>query len=200
MLMKELSLPRETIEAHTDTQAVSGMRSGETLSSKMRSVIGSTVAALVGIAVAMSAAAAGTDPLSVGPLPVEVAIKAAQNALTACDRDGYHVTVSIVDREGITRVFLVGDGAGPISISTSRRKAYTSAALGVSTGDMAKHAAASGHPPPAIDPEILALGGGLPIVSRDVVVGGIGVGGADVSEKDEACARAGLDSIKDQLK
>ncbi|WP_408510607.1 GlcG/HbpS family heme-binding protein [Paraburkholderia sediminicola] len=126
-------------------------------------------------------------------------MKAAQNALAACSSVGYRVTVSIVDREGVTRVFLVGDGAGPISVTTSRRKAYTAAALGVSTGEMAKHAAASGHPPPAIDPEILTLAGGLPIISHDVVIGGIGVGGADVSEKDETCARAGLDSIKEQL-
>jgi uncharacterized protein GlcG (DUF336 family) len=41
--------------------------------------------------------------------------------------------------------------------------------------------------------------GGLPILSKGVVVGAIGVGGAPGGDKDEACASAGLAKIKDRL-
>ena len=129
-------------------------------------------------------------------LPIALAAKAAEAALSACTAQGYRVTVTIVDREGVTRAQLVGDGAGPVSISTSRRKAYTSAALGIPTSLMASQPA----PPVSVDPDILPLAGGLPIVSGDQVVGAIGVGGADRSDKDEACAKAGLDSISEALK
>jgi len=47
--------------------------------------------------------------------------------------------------------------------------------------------------------DILILGGGMPIEAAGEVIGGIGVGGAPGGEKDEACARAGIDSIRDRL-
>jgi uncharacterized protein GlcG (DUF336 family) len=41
--------------------------------------------------------------------------------------------------------------------------------------------------------------GGLPIKVGSETIGGIGVSGAPGGDKDEACARAGLDKIKDRL-
>jgi uncharacterized protein GlcG (DUF336 family) len=46
-----------------------------------------------------------------------------------------------------------------------------------------------------MNPEILILGGGLPIEIGGEVVGGIGVGGAPGAHLDDACAQAGLDAI-----
>jgi uncharacterized protein GlcG (DUF336 family) len=137
----------------------------------------------------------------IASLPVLVALKAAESALAACVKQGLTPTVTVTDREGIARVVLVADGAGPVSISTSRRKAYSAAALGISTAQLAKNAAAMHIVPQSVDPELLDLPGGFPIVRHGVVVGGIGVGGADrgASSADEECAQAGLDSIKSQL-
>jgi uncharacterized protein GlcG (DUF336 family) len=47
---------------------------------------------------------------------------------------------------------------------------------------------------------VLLLGGGLPIKIGDEVVGAIGAAGAPGADKDEACAKAGLDKIADRLK
>jgi uncharacterized protein GlcG (DUF336 family) len=41
--------------------------------------------------------------------------------------------------------------------------------------------------------------GGLTIKLGDEVIGAIGVGGAPTAQADEACARAGLDKIRDRL-
>jgi uncharacterized protein GlcG (DUF336 family) len=153
------------------------------------------------LALAATATAVGVaDAETAGPIPQlswQLAVKAAVAALTTCSGQGYRITVTIVDREGITRAQLVGDGAGPISISTSRRKAYTAAALGISSGELAKVPWPAGPP---IDPELIIFAGGLPIFSHGAVIGAIGVGGADRAEKDEVCAQAGLDAIKDLLK
>ena len=46
-------------------------------------------------------------------------------------------------------------------------------------------------------PNMLFVGGGLPIKAGEEVVGGIGVSGAPGGERDEACAKAGLDAIAD---
>jgi uncharacterized protein GlcG (DUF336 family) len=140
-------------------------------------------------------------PVTAPTLPVLVALKAAEAALKACVDQGLTPTVTISDREGVARVVLVADGAGPVSISTSRRKAYSAASLGISTAQLAKNAAEMHIIPESVDPELLPLPGGFPIVSHNVVVGGIGVGGADrgTSSSDEACAQAGLEAIKTQL-
>lgn len=84
----------------------------------------------------------------------------------------------------------------------SRRKAYTAAALGISTAQPAKNIAVSGITIESIDPELIAFGGGFPICCHDVVIGAIGVDGADRGNSDEpneACAQAGLHAIKSQL-
>ena len=49
-------------------------------------------------------------------------------------------------------------------------------------------------------PHLLLLGGGIVIKVSDEVVGAIGAAGAPGGDLDDACAHAGLDKIKDQLK
>jgi len=135
-------------------------------------------------------------------LPLSVASEAALAALSSCERQGYRVSVAIVDRSGRVRSLIRGDGAGPHTLDSSRRKAYTAASLGRPTGDMANMI--TGNPANEglrdMNEDILILAGGLPIRAGEEVVGGIGVGGAPGGEKDAACAQAGLDKIKDRLK
>lgn len=135
-------------------------------------------------------------------LPLSLATEAAQAALAACEKEGYHVSVAVTDRSGLVRIQLRGDHAGPHTLDSSGRKAYTSASLGRPTGDLAKMIA--GNPTLEelrnMNERILMLGGGLPIQAGDEVLGGIGVGGSPGADKDEACAQAGLDKIKDRLK
>jgi uncharacterized protein GlcG (DUF336 family) len=47
---------------------------------------------------------------------------------------------------------------------------------------------------------INAAQGSLPIKVGDEVIGAVGVSGAPGGEKDEACAKAGIDKVTDQLK
>jgi uncharacterized protein GlcG (DUF336 family) len=47
---------------------------------------------------------------------------------------------------------------------------------------------------------IIAAQGALPIKAGDEVIGAVGVSGAPGGEKDEACSKAGIDKIADQLK
>jgi uncharacterized protein GlcG (DUF336 family) len=95
------------------------------------------------------------------------------------------------------RAFSRSDGAGPHTVESSAKKAYTAASLRGSTGDLAEM---MGRMPVVqglrdMNDKILILGGGLPIEIGGEVVGGIGVGGAPGGHLDAACAQAGLDSI-----
>jgi uncharacterized protein GlcG (DUF336 family) len=135
-------------------------------------------------------------------LPLALAVEAAQAALVTCTQQGHRVSVAVVDRAGLVRALLRGDGAGPHTLDSSSRKAYTSSSLRLTTMELARMVSQS----PAIaglremNEQILVLGGGLPIKAGEDVIGGIGVGGAPGSDKDEACAQAGIDKIKARLK
>ena len=162
---------------------------------RIRMGMGCSVIVMLGCA---QIAAAATDALpKQSVLPLALAAKAAAGALDTCTRDGYRVSAAVVDRDGVLIALMRADGAGPHTVSSSTKKAYTAASLHRPTGELADLIAKQ----PALqslrdmDPNILILGGGLPIEFGGDVIGGIGVGGAPGSQFDEACARAGLESI-----
>ncbi len=152
-------------------------------------------ALLIGVALGLSVQAAELPRQSI--LPLDLATKAALAALAKCRDQGHRVSVAVVDRGGVVKVLTRADGAGPHTIDSSRRKAYTSASLRRSTQELAELVASR----PEIqglrnmNASILILGGGLPIRMDGEVIGGIGVGGAPGAKLDEACARAGLATI-----
>ena len=92
--------------------------------------------------------------------------------------------------EGVARVVLLGDGTGALSVITSRRKAYTAAALGMTTEQLVKNLNGS-NDLSMIDPELVALAGGIPILRHNVVIAALGVGGADRGDADVVSPKPG---------
>ena len=133
-------------------------------------------------------------------LTLKLAQKAAHAALRKCEESGYQVSVAMVDRGGNVKVLLRGDGAGPHTIDSSARKAYTAFSIRRSTQELAELITKIPHLQALRDmnERILILGGGLPVVIDNEIVGGMGVGGAPGAQLDEACALAGLTSIGGQ--
>ena len=131
-------------------------------------------------------------------LDVERAQAAARAAIAQCRADGYSVSAAVVDQAGLVKTLLRDDGAGPHTLDSSRRKAYTAASLGESTGKLAKLVADQPelHALGQMNESILLLGGGFPIRMGEQIVGGIGVGGAPGVALDEACAQAGLKALQ----
>jgi uncharacterized protein GlcG (DUF336 family) len=130
-------------------------------------------------------------------MPLGTANKVIQAALDACKKDGYRVSVSVVDRAGVLRAMGRADGAGPHTVDSSRKKAYTAASVRRPTSELADLITKipTLQALRDINDGILILGGGLPIEIGGDVVGGVGVGGAPGAHLDDACAQAGLDAI-----
>jgi uncharacterized protein GlcG (DUF336 family) len=130
-------------------------------------------------------------------LPLGTATKAIQAALDACKKDGYRVSVSIVDRAGVLRAMGRADGAGSHTVDSSRKKAYTAASLRRPTSELADLIikVPTLQALRDMNGEILILGGGLPIEISGEVIGAIGVGGAPGAHLDDTCAQEGLDAI-----
>jgi uncharacterized protein GlcG (DUF336 family) len=142
--------------------------------------------------------AATAQDLPTAPyLPLDLAVEAAQTALTACAADGYNVSVAIVARDGATKVHLKADNSGPHTVGSAQGKAFTSASMGRDTIGLADFIGANPQHDGLryMDARMVIQGGGLPIKIGGSLVGGIGVGGAPGGDLDAACARAGLDAI-----
>jgi uncharacterized protein GlcG (DUF336 family) len=149
----------------------------------------------------LAASAAAQDLVTEKALSLDLAHGIAQGALEKCRADGYHVSVTVLDRDGLVKAAFRDDGSGPHTIVTSRRKAFTSVTFRQPSADWAKRVLTE----PAIaglkDTEgTIALGGGVPIKAGNEVIGAIGVSGAPGSEKDEACANAGIQKFAEKLK
>lgn len=145
---------------------------------------------------ALGAAQAEALPQAVY-LNQERALEAATAAWQQCRTDGYSVSVAVVDRAGNLLTLIRDPNAGPHTIGSSEGKAFTAASMGRNTADIAS--AIADNPALAglrdMDPRMVILGGGLPIVIDGQRVGGIGVGGAPGGHLDAVCAQAGLKKI-----
>jgi uncharacterized protein GlcG (DUF336 family) len=151
---------------------------------------------------AMAAAPAFAQGLlSTHRVSAQLALEAVGAAVAQCASQGYFETAVVVDASGARQAVLRGDNAGIHTIDSAANKAYTSASFKAPSAAAAERLLANpqtaqlGHLP-----GVLLLGGGLPIKIGDEVVGAIGTAGAPGGDKDEACAKAGIDKIADRLK
>lgn len=124
----------------------------------------------------------------------------AEATLAACASKGFNTSAAVVDRAGQLLVVLRHEQASVQTVEMARRKAYTARMFRVATSEFQKRTAADPTLTPQRDvSDILALGGGLPILVGNEVIGGVASSGSS-QESDEACAKAGLAKAADQLK
>jgi len=132
-------------------------------------------------------------------LSLDLALKAAKEAIRFCEASGYHITATVVDMTGQIKVQLKGDHSTIHTKDTAFRKAYTVVTLGpvFKLNTSAQVAVLMrGNPNRAAFltvPKITPLPGAVAIKNR--IVAAIGVGGAPGGAKDEACAQAGASKI-----
>jgi uncharacterized protein GlcG (DUF336 family) len=129
-------------------------------------------------------------------LAFQAAHAAAMAALEQCRKDGYKVTVTVLNRAGRTAVVLHDDGANPHTIENSLRKAYTSLTFRTSSGEFGKRVTSSPTGAGALHlDKVTSAEGALPILAGQEIVGSIGISGAPGGDKDAACAQTGIDRI-----
>lgn len=126
----------------------------------------------------------------------KMAAKIAQEAFAQAEKDGYFITVTVVDKSGQTLAVLRHHDAGVHTLRASYKKAYTANSQKRETAEIAKGVKDGTIPEDIrfLDENILIMAGGVPIFINGKVVGGIGVGGAHNNE-DVRIAKAGLKAI-----
>jgi uncharacterized protein GlcG (DUF336 family) len=134
-------------------------------------------------------------------ISADLANQAVAAVVAKCASQGYAETGVLVDADGVQQAVLRGNGTGAHTLDSAFAKAYTSASFKTDTTALVER---SKTVPVLVNlfklPHLLLLGGGIVIKVGDEVVGAIGAAGAPGGDLDDACAHAGLDKIKDQLK
>ena len=143
---------------------------------------------------------ANAQLVTIKQLSLPIAATIATTAMETCKSQGYNVSVHIIGNMGEVLVALRGDNTGPHTMENSMRKAYTSRTSRAPSGDMVKRLKDNPQLSQIYLTNIIAAQGALPIKIGEDVVGAAGVSGAPGGDKDEACVKAGLDNVADQLK
>jgi uncharacterized protein GlcG (DUF336 family) len=166
----------------------------------MSSAIRFSSIALAGLCIYALALPASAQLLQRKDLSASMALTIAQTAMATCKTNGYNVSVTVVGRNGEILVQLRGDNTGPHTMENSMRKAYTARTFRIPSGDLVTRLKAD----PSLGlihlSNVIANQGALPIKVGEETIGGAGASGAPGGEKDEACVKAGLDKVADQLK
>ena len=149
---------------------------------------------------AVLASAAQAQLLNHKDLSLATALALATTASETCKAQGNRVTVAVIGRTGEIIVQLRGDDASPHTIENSFRKAYTARTFRTASGEFGQRQKENAPGFALWLSNISATPGGLPIKVGDDVIGAVGVSGSPGGDKDEACAKAGLDKVADQLK
>ena len=115
------------------------------------------------------------------------AAQALLGAATAASRElGIAVTIAITDAGGHLTALARDDGAPFLSVNVAIDKAWTAASFGLPTHTWADVIADPQVAQLAHQPRLVAVGGGLPIVSAGRVVGGIGISGGNAVQDQQA--------------
>ena len=146
------------------------------------------------------AAPANAQLLNQKALSAAMALSIAQTALETCTKEGYHVSVHVLGRDGEVLVAVRGDNAPPHTMENSQKKAYTARTFRIPSGEFVQRVKDNPTTGAVHLSGIVAAQGALPIKVGDEVIGAVGVSGAPGGEKDEACSKAGIDKVADQLK
>lgn len=152
----------------------------------IRTLLVAGAAAGLGI---LPAAAAPAEPSAQVMLRLADAQSIAARAQTAAVEKQMNVAIVIVNREG--RVILAQrmDDASFMNLALAEAKAATAAATGVQTS-LLEDAVDQGKSSLLSVPGAAMIGGGVPIVRADTIVGAIGVSGGSPKDDESVATRS----------
>ena len=159
----------------------------------------SVLAGTVAVALLLPGRAPAQGVVTERNLSLGLAKTIAEAALAECKAKGFNTTVAVVDRAGQVLVVLRDEKATAQQVERARRKAYTARMFRISTLEFQKRTNDPYYAAQRNISDILALGGGVPILAGTDAIGGVGSSGSS-QEQDDACAKAGIAKAADLLR
>jgi uncharacterized protein GlcG (DUF336 family) len=135
--------------------------------------------------------------INIKRLSLETALRIGQAAIAECRKQGVQIAVTVVDRGGHPQVVLRDVLAMDITVPISKQKAHTALAFNSATSSLEGRFKGA-YSVPKLDSLVISAGG-VPVNIGGTIMAGVGVSGAPDGKIDEACAKAGVDAVKDDL-
>lgn len=130
------------------------------------------------------------DSQTLESLTQEGAIKGLTFANAIAKEANKKIAVAFLDASGKPILITIADGVGPHNLEAARRKAFTAVSTKTPTLILARNASANPDTQNLNTlPELLLLGGGVPIIVNNKVIGSVGIAGAGGPEQDDAIAQ-----------
>lgn len=161
-----------------------------------KSIITKTALSLVLVLTSISAHA--NDIVTDKSIGMELARDIANEAVIACRKAGYHISVVVVDRFGLMRAALRDDLASRFTVEIAQRKANMTVMAWTDSGAF-KNARSDIQQELNHIEGLIVMEGGLKITAGGYNIGALGVSGAPGGDKDAACARTALDKLAERI-
>jgi uncharacterized protein GlcG (DUF336 family) len=163
-----------------------------------------TACRIAGIAVVSAIAGGLAGPANAQLLvhkdiSLAMATTIARATIEACKAQGYNVSVHVIGREGQVVLGVRNENASLITFENSMKKAYTARTFARSSGEFANGVKGNPNAGALFLTNITPAQGALPIKIGNETIGAVGVSGAPGGEKDEACAKVGIDKVAADL-
>lgn len=131
-------------------------------------------------------------------LSLDMARTIAEAAIEACRKDGYQVSVVVTDRAGEPLVVMRDVYSNRYFTQLAHGKTNAAIMANASSAELRRNRADMVNELNLLD-GVMVLAGGLPVQVAGSLVGAVGVSGAPGGDLDEACARAGIEAVQEEL-
>ena len=131
-------------------------------------------------------------------LSLDVARTIAEAAIAACRKDGYQVSVVVTDRSGEPLVLMRDIYSNRYFTQLALGKSNAVVMANTTSADLRRNRPDMVNELNLLD-DVKVLAGGVPVQVAGSLVGAVGVSGAPGGDLDEACARAGVEAVREVL-
>ena len=131
-------------------------------------------------------------------LSLDMARTIAEAAIEACRKNGYQVSVVVTDRAGEPLVVMRDVYSNRYFTQLAHGKTNAAIMANTSSAELRRNRADMVNELNLLD-GVMVLAGGLPVQVAGSLVGAVGVSGAPGGDLDEACARAGIEVVQEEL-
>ena len=133
-------------------------------------------------------------------MSLQVANQLSLQVMQQCTQDAKPAAVVVLDQGGNVLSSQRHESVGIHNLIAAQRKAFTAYSTKTNTLDFMCNAQKN---PDAQNlnslPELLLLGGGVPVIYQGQLLGAVGVAGAGGSVQDHQCAQKGIETVLKQL-
>jgi len=133
-------------------------------------------------------------------MDLNLANQLATNVMQACSTTAKPAAVVVLDQGGNVLASQRHETVGIHNLIAAQRKAFTAYSSKVTTLQFMRNAQKNVDSQNLTSlPELLLLGGGVPIVYKSQLLGAVGVAGAGGSIQDDQCAQQGIEITLKQI-